>query len=262
MGAPPTPGPRNRARTLASTQWFQVQPNSRAHFRLFCFPYAGGSSAIYRPWTRQIHPDIEVVPAALPGREFRLQEPAYTRLEPLVEALAREIFPYLDRPFALFGHSMGAMISFELARRLRAEHGIEPEHLFVSGRRAPQLPETDPEIHNLPEPEFIAEVARLNGTPREVLEHAELMEMLIPMLRADFSVCYTYDYVPGAPLTCSLTALGGTKDEDVDRAKLEGWCVHTRGRCRIRMLEGDHFFINQQHPAILPIIAETLLAHS
>lgn len=239
-----------------------MQPDSRAHFRLFCFPYAGGSSAIYRPWTRLIHPDIEVVPAALPGREGRLQEPAFTRLEPLVETLTREIFPYLDRPFAFFGHSMGAVISFELARRLRAEHGIEPEHLFVSGRRAPQLSEKDPEIHNLPEPEFIAEVARLNGTPQEVLEHAELMEMLIPMLRADFSVCYTYDYVSGAPLTCSLTALGGTKDEAADHAKLEGWCAQTTGRCRIRMLEGDHFFINQQHTAILPIIAETLLAHS
>ena len=262
MGAPPTSGSRNSARTLASSTSFQVQPDSRARFRLFCFPYAGGSSAIYRPWSRQIHPDIEVVPAVLPGREFRLRDPAFTRLEPLVETLTREIFPHLDRPFALFGHSMGAMISFELARRLRSEHGVEPDHLFVSGRRSPHLPEKDPEIHNLPEAEFIAEVERLNGTPKEVLEHAELMELLIPLLRADFSVCHTYDYVPGAPLTCSLTALGGTKDETANQAKLEGWCAQTTGRCRIRMLEGDHFFINQQHGALLPIIAETLLAHS
>ena len=257
-----SPGSRTNARTFASQPWFQVQPDSRAHFRLFCFPYAGGSSAIYRPWSRRIHPDIEVVPAVLPGRELRLREPAYTRIEPLVEALTREIFPHLDRPFALFGHSMGAMISFELARRLRSEHGIEPDHLFISGRRAPQLPETDPQIHDLPEREFVAGVERLNGTPKEVLEHAELMEMLIPMLRADFSICHTYNYVPGAPLTCSITAIGGTKDETANQAKLEGWCEQTTGRCRIRMLEGDHFFINQQHAAILRIIAETLLAHS
>lgn len=238
-----------------------MQPDSRARFRLFCFPYAGGSSAIYRPWLRQIHPDVEVVPALLPGREFRVREPAYTDSEPLVEALTRAIVPLLDRPFALFGHSMGAMLGFELARRLRSEHGIEPAHLFVSGRRAPQLPEKDPDIHILPDSEFVAEVERLNGTPKEVLEHAELMEMLIPMLRADFSICHTYNYVPGAPLTCSITALGGTKDETADQAKLEGWCEQTTGRCHIRMLEGDHFFINQQHAAILPIIAQTLLAH-
>ena len=239
-----------------------MQRDSRARFRLFCFPYAGGSSAIYRPWSRQIHPEIAVVPAVLPGREVRLRETAYTQIEPLVEVLTREIFPLLDRPFALFGHSMGAMISFELARWLRSEHGIEPDHLFVSGRRAPELPEKDPQIHNLPDAEFVAEIERLNGTPKEVLEHAELMQMLIPMLRADFSICNTYNYVPGAPLTCPITALGGTKDETANQAKLEGWCAQTTGRCRIQMLEGDHFFINQQHAAILPIIAESLLAHS
>jgi surfactin synthase thioesterase subunit len=239
-----------------------VQPDSRARFRLFCFPYAGGSSAIYRPWSRQIHPDIEVVPAVLPGREFRVREPAYTRGEPLVEALRLAIVPLLDRPFAFFGHSMGATLGFELARRLRSEHGIEPDHLFVSGRRAPQLPERDPEIHNLPDSDFVAEVEGLNGTPKEVLEHAELMELLIPTLRADFSICHKYNYVPGPPLACPITVLGGTRDETTDQAKLEGWCEQTTGRCRIRMLDGDHFFINQQHAAILPIIAQTLLAHS
>ena len=191
-----------------------------------------------------------------------MREAAYTRLEPLIEALTREIFPYLDRPCAFFGHSMGAMISFELARRLRSERGIETDHLFISGRRAPQLPEQDPEIHSLPEPEFLAEVARLNGTPKEVLEHAELMEMLIPMLRADFAVCRTYNYVPSAPLKCSITALGGTLDDTTTKEQLEGWCVQTTGRCRVRMLAGDHFFINQQHAAILPIIAHSLLALS
>jgi len=248
------------SRTSDGTPWFQVRRDSRARFRLFCFPYAGGSSSIFRPWIRQIHPDIEVVPVLLPGRELRLREAAYTRLEPLVEALTREIFPYLDRPFAFFGHSMGALISFELARRLRLERGLETEHLFISARCAPQVPGQDPEIHNLPDAEFLAEVQRLNGTPKEVLEHAGLMEILIPMMRADFAICRTYNYVPGVPLRCSITALGGTRDETATQAKLEGWCVQTTGRCRARMLEGDHFFINQHYQAILRIIAETLLA--
>lgn len=231
-----------------------------ARFRLFCFPYAGGGSGIFRPWSKQIHRHIEVVPALLPGRESRLREPACTRVEPLVESLAREIVPYLDRPFAFFGHSMGAIISFELARRLRWEHGIEPDHLFISGRRAPQLPEHDPEIHDLPEAEFVVEIERMKGTPKEVLEHAELMQMLIPLLRADFAVCTTYTYSPSTPLRCPITVLGGLQDETVTRTQLEPWRSQTTGACRIHMLEGDHFFINQQQSAILSIIMQTLRA--
>ena len=252
-------GSRTSARTKASPLWFQVQPDSKARFRLFCFPYAGGSSTVFRSWTRGIHPLIEVAPARLPGREFRLSDEAFTHVEPLVEALTREIFPYLDRPFAFYGHSMGAIISFELARRLRSERGLETDHLFVSGRRAPQLPERDPEIHTLPDAEFLVEVQRLNGTPKEVLDHSELMELLIPMLRADFSICGTYNFVPGPPLKCSITALGGTRDETSTEEKLKGWSAQTTGRCRVHMLDGDHFFINQQREAILEIIGQTLI---
>ena len=209
-----------------------------------------------------IHPDIEVVPAVLPGREFRLREPSYTELEPLVEALTREIFSFLDRPFAFLGHSMGALIGFELARRLRSERSLETDHLFISGRRAPQLPERDPEIHTLPDAEFIAEVQRLNGTPKEVLDHSELMELLIPMLRADFSICRTYNFVPGPQLKCSITAIGGREDDTATQEQLEGWCELTAGRCRVRMLEGDHFFINQKRDEIIRIVEQSLLAHA
>ena len=239
--------------------WFQVQPNSAARIRLFCFPYAGGGSAIFRPWSRQFGRNIEVVPALLPGREFRLREPAYTRVEQLVEALAREIFPYLDKPFAFFGHSMGGILSFELARYLRTEHRVEPNHLFISGRRSPRVPRRDPYIHELPDAEFVAEVEQLNGTPREVIEHKELMEMVIPMLRADFAVCHAYTYGPGEPLRCPITLLGGTRDETTPREELEAWRVETTGDCKIHMLEGDHFFINQQQATILPIVERALL---
>ena len=251
-------GSRPNPRTHAAPSWFQTQPDSRARLRLFCFPYAGGGGGIFRSWVRQLQPAIEVIPALLPGREIRLREAAFTSIDTMVETLSREIVPYLDRPFAFFGHSMGAMISFELARRLRSERGVEPEHLFLSGRRAPQLPERDPVIHDLPEPEFIVEVERLNGTPKEVLESRELMEILLPMLRADFAVCSSFNYVPGAPLKCSITALGGTKDETATREKLAGWCAETTGRCTVTMLEGDHFFVNQQRDEILRIINRTL----
>lgn len=202
-----------------------------------------------------------MVPALLPGREFKVREPAYTRVEALVETLAREIFPFLDKPFAFFGHSMGAIISFELARYLRAERRVEPDHLFISGRRSPRVPRRDPYIHDLPEAEFFAEIERLNGTPREVIEHKELMEILSPMLRADFAVCNTHTYVPGEPLRCPITVLGGTHDDTTSREEVEAWCAETTGSCKVHMLEGDHFFINQQHAAILQIIQRALAAY-
>jgi medium-chain acyl-[acyl-carrier-protein] hydrolase len=228
--------------------------------RLFCFPYAGSSSAIYRTWSKEVPREIELVPAVLPGREFRVRESAYTRVEPLIETLTREIAPFLDKPFAFFGHSMGAIVSFELARRLRSEHRVEPDHLFVSGRRSPRIPRRDPYIHDLPDAKFFEELERLNGTPREVLEHEELMEILTPMLRADFALCYSYTYIPSEPLRCPITVLGGTQDEENPGDELETWCAETTGGCQVHILEGDHFFINQRQTAILKIIQRALVA--
>jgi medium-chain acyl-[acyl-carrier-protein] hydrolase len=157
---------------------------------------------------------------------------------------------------------MGALISFELARRLRWERRVEPDHLFISARRAPQVPDDDREIHDLPEPEFLAELERLKGTPKELLQHSELMQLLVPLLRADFAVCRSYTYVSSIPLRCPITVLGGLEDESVTRTQLEPWCEQTTGACRVHMLEGDHFFVNQQQAAILSLITETLHAHS
>ena len=248
-------------RAVGPPPWFKVQPASAARVRLFCFPYAGGGSAIFRQWGREfLRFPIEVVSALLPGRESRVREPGYTRVEQYVEPLAREISPYLDKPFAFFGHSMGAIIAFELALRLRDERGLEPKHLFISGRRPPRIPRRDPYIHDLPDPEFIAEIERLNGTPREVLDHQELMALMIPLLRADFAVCHSYTYVPGQPLRCPITVLGGTRDEEVPPEELDLWGEETTGDFKVQLLEGDHFFINQpsQQNEIIRTIAATL----
>lgn len=249
------------ARSVGPPQWFKAQPAPAARMRLFCFPYAGGGSAIYRQWGREFLPyPVEVVSALLPGRESRVREPGYTRIEQYVDPLAREISPYLDKPFALFGHSMGAIIAFELARRLRDEHGLEPKHLFISGRRAPRIPRRDPYIHDLPEPEFIAEIGRLNGTPAEVLEHQELMALMIPLLRADFAVCRSYTYAPGEPLRCPITVFGGKSDEESPPDELDLWREETTGDLNVQMLEGDHFFLNQppQQKEIIRTIAAIL----
>lgn len=248
-------------RAGSSSHWVAVhQPNPRAALRLFCLPNAGSGSMIFRPWVKLLPQEYEVCAVRLPGRETRLLEPAYKRMEPLVEALVPGLLPFLDRPFALFGHSMGGKLAFEVARRLRAEYGLEPVHLFVSGTRGPRLPRKDRVLYDLPEAEFIEELRRLNGTPQEVLEHAELMSLMLPLLRADFELVQTYTYRPGPPLGCPLTACGGLRDADVTREHLAAWRHETTGPFTLRMFEGDHFFIHGERPQLLRLVAQELRA--
>jgi medium-chain acyl-[acyl-carrier-protein] hydrolase len=236
----------------ASGQWFvTLKANPHARLRLFCFPYAGGGAMIYRSWAGHLPSAVEVCAAKLPGREGRLRETPIAHITPLVKVMAEEIAPLLDKPFAFFGHSMGALIGFELARLLKRERGIEPLHLFVSGRRAPQLPSDEEPTFNLPQAEFIEAIRNLNGTPAEVLEHPELMELMIPLLRADFAVCQTYSFSPGSPLGCEMTVFGGLQDTDVPRECLVGWQEQTIAHCSVRMLPGDHFFLHSSQALLL-----------
>ncbi|HEV7906270.1 MAG TPA: alpha/beta fold hydrolase [Pyrinomonadaceae bacterium] len=223
---------------------------------MFCFPYAGGAASVYRNWAKHLPSSIEVCPVQLPGRGSRMGEPFFRRIEPLVEAAAEALLPYFDRPFAFFGHSMGAIISFELARLLRREHKLLVTKLFLSARPAPHLPDDEPTTYNLPEPEFREELRRLKGTPQEVLEHPDLMALMSPMLRADFEVCQTYEYVPEPPLKCPITVFGGLQDEEVSREQLDAWRAHTDASFALRMFPGDHFFLHASAPMLLRLIAQ------
>ncbi len=225
---------------------------------LFCFPYAGGSANIYRNWADTMPVSVNVCPVHLPGRGSRMREQSYTSLAALVNDLAVHLLPFMEKPFAFFGHSMGAMISFELARKLRREHGLSPVQLFISGRRAPQIPDTDPITYNLPEKEFIEELLRLKGTPTEVLEHPELMQLLLPLLRTDFQICQTYRYQPDTPLECPMMVFGGLDDVGVSREVLEPWEELTSGAFSLRMLPGDHFFVHTSEGVILQAVARQL----
>ncbi|HEX5709308.1 MAG TPA: thioesterase II family protein [Pyrinomonadaceae bacterium] len=242
-----------------TSQWVVRQrPAAQAALRLFCLPYAGGGAYIYRDWAEHLPAKVEVCPIQLPGRGNRLREAPATRMAPLVEAIAGAITPLLDKPFAIFGHSMGALIGFELARFLGREHGKVPSHLFVSGRSAPQVPDADKRTYDLPEPEFIEELRRLNGTPQEVLDHPELMQMMIPILRADFETIQTYEYQAGRPLDCPISAMGGIQDPDVTRQDLEAWREETSGPFTLRMFPGGHFLINTARPMLLQAITKEL----
>ena len=172
--------------TTPTNPWIaRVRPTNGAVLRLFCFPYAGGGAAAYRPWSNELPSQIDVCAVQLPGRETRLREAPFTRIGPLVETLERALRPYCDLPAAYFGHSMGALIAFELARQQRRLGRPGPVRLFVSGHHGPQLPDPHKPLHRLPKDEFVAELRRLNGTPEVVLQNAEIMELLLPYLRAD-----------------------------------------------------------------------------
>jgi medium-chain acyl-[acyl-carrier-protein] hydrolase len=235
------------------------KPNAQAKLRLFCFPYAGGAAWNFRTWHCDLPANVEVCPLELPGRGTRILSSPFTRMEPLVEAIAIALQPYLDKPFAFFGHSMGGLVSFEVSRFLRREWGILPLQLFVSGRRAPQVPNSHSLIHDLPETEFLEKLRALNGTPAEVLEHKELMELMIPILRADFAVLETYLYTQEPPLACPIAVFGGLQDRDVSAIDLEAWREQTSDSFQLKLFPGDHFFLNSARSLLLQSLAQYFL---
>lgn len=247
-------------------RWFKVfQPRPRAALRLFCFPYAGGGASVYRLWPQELPEQIEVCAMQPPGRESRWRETPHRRIESMAAEAAEAIRQRLDVPFAFFGHSMGAALAFEVTRRLvRSARGggPVPEHLFVSGRRSPRITDDDEPVHSLPREQFIESIRGYSGTPEEVLQNAELMELVEPLLRADFEVSETYEYVPEPSGTAvggvPITALGGVGDEDVSEEELDAWRQETSGPFRRLMFDGGHFFLTERRPEVISVVRREL----
>jgi medium-chain acyl-[acyl-carrier-protein] hydrolase len=233
----------------------RLRPNTRVSLRLFCFPYAGGGTAPYRPWADALPRTVEVCPVQLPGREMRINQAAFSNIFALVDELVPNIIPLLDKPFALFGHSMGALVAFELARRLMRDHNPLPECLFVSARVAPSVQLKSAPINNLPDDELIREIVQLNGTDKNVLEQTELMKLVLPTLRADLALHEEYRYEEGPLLECPIVAFGGLQDLKIGAEDLDAWRNHTSGSFTKRMLAGDHFFISAPQSSFLNLFA-------
>ena len=236
------------------------RPVAQARYRLFCFPYAGVGPSVYRPWLDALPPEIEVRFVQLPGREGRWREPALTRLAAIAPAVTAALRSELDLPFAFYGHSLGALIAFEVTRALRASGGPSPAHLFVGAHRGPHLPNPHPPMRHLADGDFVTELRRrYDGIPQAVLDSPELLELMLPCLRADFDAYETYEYVEAAPLACPISAFGGDNDAYVRTPEVAGWRDQTTARFRMRVLPGNHFFVQPQRERIIRAIGEDLL---
>lgn len=223
----------------------------RVRMRLFCFHYAGATASIFRSWRGALPDAVELVAVQLPGREYRLGEPLLTDMREIVGELIETLPGLLDKPFLFFGHSMGALVGFDLIRLLRARGWRQPEMLIASGRNAPQYRWRDAGIQRLPDAEFIAAVRDYNGTPEALLAEESLRDLWLPRLRADLTVSGMYEYVEQHPLACPILVMFGDDDGLVHDAGLRGWLDHTTGEVRFLRYPGDHFFLHSAEPLVL-----------
>ena len=239
--------------------WVSRTFSGAARIRLFCFPYAGGSAQIFREWQDELPGEIEVSPVHLPGRGRRSREEPFSELLPLAEVLADALLSHLDKPYALFGHSIGAIIAFELARVLRRKGGPLPLYLFVSGCRAPQFTFTRHRTYDLPVAELIRELRRLNGTPETILESPEMLQFFLPLIRSDLQMVQTYSCVAEPPLSCPISAFGGLQDVEETLEMLSAWREQTTASFHFQMFAGDHFFLRSEQSDLLQAISQQLL---
>jgi medium-chain acyl-[acyl-carrier-protein] hydrolase len=224
---------------------------------MFCFPYAGGGTAIFRHWYQSLPADIELVALRLPGRENRFNESPIGSLPILLEQLQHHIQPLLDKPYVFFGHSNGALVCFELARLLQRRLGIVPTGIILSAKCPPHLGRSTPNISQLSDAEFIAELHAIQGTPRALLQHQELMQLLLPMLRADFSLSENVRYQHDLLLDCPATLFYGLQDK-IPLAQIMAWQDLLRRPVAARSFSGGHFFIEEQRQLMLLALSELL----
>jgi len=231
-----------------------------ARLRLYCVPYAGSGAGVFRAWPDGLGERVEVRSIMLPGRERRFNEPALTSVGEIADLLVPALAAALDPPYAIFGHSLGAMVAFEVARRLSAA-GQPPVHLLTSGARAPHRRDSSPIYHHLPDVEFLDSIRELGGTPPELVAHEEFLQLLLPTLRADFTAAETYRWPSGQPLPFPITTFGGADDPLVSRADLDDWAAQAGGGFRVHMLPGDHFFLTTAQAELLALVARELAPH-
>jgi medium-chain acyl-[acyl-carrier-protein] hydrolase len=226
--------------------------------RLFCFPYAGGAAIAFRGWPDGLPASLEVWAVQLPGRGARMRESPYRQFTPLLTDLSAAIIPFLDIPFVFFGHSLGALIAFELSRLFTGQSGRSFVRLIVSGCKAPHLLDQNQGVSKLPDPEFVEKLRMLDGTPREVLENKELLQIFLPTIRADYSVFESYFLTNDQAQDTEFSIYGGRQDPEINADELEAWKIYTKAPGELKMFQGGHFFLQSSRALVLRSIAVDL----
>lgn len=238
-----------------SKSFFLKEPNSNDRIRIFCFPYAGGGASAYRNWSSYFPDYIGIYPIQIPGRENRITEDALTDMDELVDRIEVAMRPYISTKFLIFGHSLGAKISYEVCNRIREKKENEPCHLIVSGSRAPHIPEPEP-LHNLKDSDFIEAMKRYSGMSKEFLENKDLLNLYLPIFRADFILDETYHYTEYEKFDFPITAIYGDQDQDSEIETVEAWSKYTKKYFKKKEFHGEHFFIKTSEYEVLTYIKD------
>ena len=242
----------------AEENWFRrFHPSPEAKTRLVCLPHAGGSATFYFPVSKSLAPDVEVLGVQYPGRQDRRHEPFLTSIGAIADRVAELLRGKDDRPLALFGHSMGAMVAYEVARRLEAA-GTPAEALFVSGRRAPSR-QRDDSVHTRTDDGVLAELRRLSGTEMDLLGDEDVVRMILPVVRNDYRAVETYRDTASTPLSTPVVAFTGTDDPVASVDEVASWAEHTTADFELVPLAGGHFFLTRHQDVILRYLTDRLV---
>lgn len=246
---------------LATTsRWFRrFHPGQDAPARIVCFPHAGGTAGFYFPLSEKLSPAVETLAVQYPGRQDRRTEPALGNIEGLADGIVAALVPLLDsRPLALFGHSMGAVLAYEVARRMEHEVGKPPTTLFTSGRRAPCRHRVE-NTHLREDQALVDELRELGGTDPQLLDDSAVMRLLLPAVRRDYQAIETYRYRPGPGVSCPITVLTGDQDPRTTIDEARDWQHHTTGRCTLQAFPGGHFFLGEHLADVAALVTVRLL---
>jgi medium-chain acyl-[acyl-carrier-protein] hydrolase len=241
-----------------ANEWIRLNRSAEST-RFFFFPFSGGTAQVFKPFAALLPPDAGCYSLELPGRGRRFCDEPYGSITEIVNEAISTISPLIGNlPYYFFGHSLGAMIAFELAREMRRKKIALPSHIFVSGARAPQVVRRERNCHDLGHDEFIKKIREMGGTPEEIFENKEMLEIILPVLRKDFKAFETYKYIDEDPLNTPITSIGGLSDKFVTENDISEWGHHTTGYFSSHMIEGDHFFILSKYTELTEIMQRNI----